>query len=74
MITTLASINKLNTRAKNNNILCIPRHRCARYDKSYVIKYSRMWNDLPKAVRDLSTLKQFKNVVFCHFLKTQKNA
>jgi hypothetical protein len=71
LITTLKSTHKRNNRSTKTSLLSIPYHRTARYDKSFIVKYSRMWNDLPTVIRESSSLRTFKMSCSAHLMIRQ---
>lgn len=71
LITKLSDTHSRTNRSKNTSFLSIPRHRTARYDRSFSVKYSRLWNDLPVTVREATSIIKFKQKLTSLLLASQ---
>jgi hypothetical protein len=71
LIKKLSEVSSRSTRSQNGTLLCIPMHRTASYDKSFSVKYAKMWNNLSPAMRDSKSLMIFKKRIFSHLLSNQ---
>ncbi|KAJ4447864.1 hypothetical protein ANN_09873, partial [Periplaneta americana] len=50
----------LTLRNQHQALLFIPRHRTSFYSSSFTVSVCRLWNSLPRHVRDCRTVNQFK--------------
>ncbi|KAJ8980641.1 hypothetical protein NQ317_017937 [Molorchus minor] len=61
------------TRAANNNNLRAPKTKTTCGQRCFTFLSIRAYNHLPKTIRQINTIKGFKNKAKDHILKTQRN-
>ena len=63
-------INEYSTRSSQNNYVHVPKFSSETFHKAFCVSGPQLWNKLPKEIRNMKTLSQFKKACKAHIFST----
>lgn len=67
----ISTVSTRNTRGSSDNLLYVPSCRTEYYKRSFTFSGTRLWNELPKEIRECLTLSSFKTSYLNRYFNSQ---